>query len=112
MGGNITKAMLEANYSPNTANTPQKLTESKGFKDLMKQYGLTEQLITTSLVEDIKAKPQKRVEELKLGAKVLRMVDEDREPPQQPEITIIKEQKNIYMIVNESEEKIRKELET
>lgn len=37
-GGNITKAMLAAGYSPNTANTPQKLTESKGFKELLQQY--------------------------------------------------------------------------
>ena len=33
-GGNVTQAMLEAEYSPNTANTPQKLTESEGFKEI------------------------------------------------------------------------------
>lgn len=33
-GGNVTQAMLEAGYSPNTANTPQKLTESEGFKEV------------------------------------------------------------------------------
>jgi hypothetical protein len=35
-GGNVTQAMLKAKYSPNTANTPQKLTDSKGFKEAAK----------------------------------------------------------------------------
>jgi len=37
-GGNVTKAMIGAGYSPATANTPQKLTESKGFEELKKEY--------------------------------------------------------------------------
>lgn len=37
-GGNITQAMITAGYSPNTANTPQKLTESDGFRELMEEY--------------------------------------------------------------------------
>lgn len=37
-GGKVTPAMIEAGYSPNTANTPQKLTESKGWKELMEEY--------------------------------------------------------------------------
>ena len=73
-------------------------------------WGLTPELITTSLVEDIKAKPQKRVEELKLGAKVLKMTDEEHKPPVQ-EVTVIKEQKNIYLVVEEAERKLREELE-
>ena len=109
-GGNVTQAMLEAGYSPNTANTPGKLTKSNGWLELMEQYGLTKVLIATSLVEDIKAKPQKRVEELKLGAKVLKMTDEEHKPPVQ-EVTVIKEQKNIYLVVEEAERKLREELE-
>lgn len=34
-GGNIGKAMIEAGYSSATAKTPQKLTKSKGWKELM-----------------------------------------------------------------------------
>lgn len=34
-GGNIGKAMIDAGYSPATAKTPQKLTESKGWQNLM-----------------------------------------------------------------------------
>lgn len=34
-GGNVTKAMLAAGYTKATANTPQKLTESDGFKEIV-----------------------------------------------------------------------------
>lgn len=37
-GGNITQAMLEAGYSVATANTPQKLTDSKGWQELMAEH--------------------------------------------------------------------------
>jgi hypothetical protein len=32
-GGNVTRAMLDANFSPATANNPKNLTESKAFKE-------------------------------------------------------------------------------
>lgn len=69
-GGIVSKAMIDAGYSPNTAKTPQKLTESEGYRELCEKYGLTDSLIITSLVEDIKAKPQNRKSELELGAKI------------------------------------------
>ena len=72
-GGNVTEAMRKAEYSPNTYNTPQKLTESKGYKEELARYGLTEELVTSALVEDIKAKPKKRFLELSLGADILQM---------------------------------------
>ncbi len=72
-GGNVTQAMIASGYSPETANTPKKLTESKGFKELMKEYGLTEGLIAKALVEDINGKPLNRVQELKLGSEILGM---------------------------------------
>lgn len=37
-GGNVSKAMIDAGYSLKTAHTPQKLTESKGWKELMDKY--------------------------------------------------------------------------
>ncbi len=69
-GGNISKAMLEAGYSPNTAKTPQKLTESIGFKELCEVSGLTDALLIESLVEDIKTKKGNRKAELELGFKI------------------------------------------
>lgn len=70
-GGNISKSMRQAGYSPRTAKTPKKLTESDGFKDLLKASGLDENLIIESLVEDIKNKPCDRIRELTLGAELL-----------------------------------------
>ena len=78
-GASVSKAMRESKhpYSPKTAKTPKKLTGSKGYKEELAKYGLTPKLVTSSLVEDIKAKPQKRVSELALGAEILRMKGSD-----------------------------------
>lgn len=73
-GGNVSKAMRDAGYSAKTAINPKKLTESKGFMELLDEYGLTESLIVTALVEDIKMKPQNRKAELELGAKLRNML--------------------------------------
>jgi hypothetical protein len=43
-GGIISTAMIKAGYSPKTAKTPQKLTESDGWKELMSEY-LSDNLI-------------------------------------------------------------------
>jgi hypothetical protein len=67
-------------YGTGLQNQPKRVIESGGFKAALKEFGLTEQLITNALVEDIKAKPKKRVQELKLGAEILGMVKRD-EPP-------------------------------
>ena len=74
-GGIVSKAMRDAGYSKETAKTPKKLTESKGFKQVCKEAGLTEELITQCLSDDIKAKPKNRKGELELGAKILKMTD-------------------------------------
>lgn len=70
-------AMRKAGYSKSTSLTPQRLTETKGFKEAIKEYGLTEELITCSLVDDIKAKPLNRLGELRLGSEILGMKLED-----------------------------------
>lgn len=69
-GGKVSPAMKAAGYSEKTAVNPSKLTESKGFKELMEEYGLTDELIVTSLVADIKAKPGSRTPELTLASKI------------------------------------------
>lgn len=69
-GGNIGQAMVEAGYSPNTAKTPQKLTESLGFIELCEEKGLTDDLLINALVEDIKEKKGDRKAELELGFKI------------------------------------------
>lgn len=62
---------------------PQRITESKGFKQALYDLGMTEELITTSLVSDINAKPANRIQELKLGADILGMVKRE-EPDDKP----------------------------
>jgi hypothetical protein len=78
-GGIVSKAMLDADYSENTAKTPQKLTESKGFKEICADCGLTDELILNSLTEDIKLKPQNRKSELELGAKIKGLIKDRME---------------------------------
>jgi len=76
-GGIVSKAMRDAGYSPATAEDPRKLTESKGFQQLMEEAGLTHELIATSLVDDIKNKPRRRLGELKLGAAITGMIPKE-----------------------------------
>lgn len=66
-------------YGFGLTNSPQRVTESIGFKQALRDLGLTEELITSSLVQDIKAKPEKRIQELKLGADILGMVKREDE---------------------------------
>src|SRR5579859_6381440 len=84
-GGNVSKAMRDAGYSPATAKTPKKLTATRGFNDLLAEYGLTEELVTTSLVEDIKAKPRRRFWELSLAAEILSMKKREPVAPDKPQ---------------------------
>ena len=69
-GGNITKAMRKVGYSEGTINTPQKLTESQGFKSLMESQGLSPEFLNTCLKDDIKAKKGNRFQELQLSYKL------------------------------------------
>lgn len=41
-GGNASRAMRDAGYSPATAENPSKLTSSLGFQELMAQMGVTD----------------------------------------------------------------------
>lgn len=44
-GGNVSKAMRDAGYSAQTAKTPQKLTQSKAFQEVMAAAITDEKLI-------------------------------------------------------------------
>ena len=66
-----------ADYSPKVSHQPSRVFESKGFKQELENFGLTEEFITTSLVDDILAKPAKRFFELNLGAEILGMKQHD-----------------------------------
>jgi len=74
------EVLLQAGYDYSTATVPSLITGSIGYIQSLAKYGLTEELITSSLVEDIQAKPQKRVRELELGADILSMRKRPVEP--------------------------------
>lgn len=78
-GGVVSTAMIKAGYSPATARSPHKLTNTEGFKELLIEYGLTEGLVTRALVADIKKKPGRRVKELALAADILKMRSRNEE---------------------------------
>ena len=63
-------AMVRAGYSENTAIAPTKLTESKGFQELMNDAGLTDEFLNNALYNDIKAKKKNRKPELELAYKL------------------------------------------
>ena len=88
-------------YGTGLQNQPKRVLQSERFKTALEEYGLTEELITTALVDDIKAKPKARVKELGLGADILGM--RKREEPDKPKPT------NVYnFIFNEQfKEKVK-----
>ena len=64
-GGNVTKAMREANYAEATINTPQKLTESKGFQELWEEV-IPDTLLTEVHKEGLQAYKTDKIT-LKIG---------------------------------------------
>lgn len=48
----ISRAMLEAGYSPNTASKPKNLTETKSWKELLDKY-LPDDFVLNAINEDI-----------------------------------------------------------
>lgn len=66
--------MIDAGYAVSTAEKEAKyMMESSGVKKELAKYGLTDELVITSLVEDIQKKPQKRQAELKMALQALGM---------------------------------------
>lgn len=77
--GNISKSMREVGYSENTAINPKNLTESKGFKEICNNIGLTDDFIAKCLQEDIEGKPLNRKPELELASKLKGLLVEKKE---------------------------------
>jgi hypothetical protein len=76
---NKKELLVSVGYTTKTAEVKAKeIMNSKGVQDAFKAKGLTRDLIIDSLVEDIEKKPQKRTEELKLGADILGMREGDK----------------------------------
>jgi len=58
-GGNVTKAMRDAGYSEGTVNTPQKLTDSVGYKEAAKPLVARLQEQIDSAIEQMTIKTDK-----------------------------------------------------
>lgn len=69
-GGNVSRAMVHAGYSPKTAENPQKLTESRGFQIALQESGLSLDTLNRYLADDLKNKPKNRLGELTLAYKL------------------------------------------
>lgn len=68
-GGNVSRAMREAGYSPQTAKSPHKLTNSEGFAELLEAY-LPDDMLLRALSDDIEGKVLNRKPELELAFKI------------------------------------------
>jgi len=75
-GGKLGAAMIAAGFDKTTAKNPKKLTESKGFEVYCRQIGLTKENIANMLMDDLNAKPRKRVGELAIAAKATGLTKE------------------------------------
>ena len=77
--GNVSKSMREVGYSESHSKNPQLVTKSKGFLKVCEESGLTDQLITDALTEDIKEKKGNRKGELELASKIKGLLKEKKE---------------------------------
>ena len=68
-GGNVSKAMRDAGYSPNTAKNPSKLTNTSAWAELMDIY-LPDDMLLRALSDDIEKKEGSRKGELELAYKL------------------------------------------
>lgn len=68
--GSVSAAMRDVGYAEATVRNPKNLTESKGFAELLDELGLTDEFLTSALVEDIAEKKGNRKPELELGFKL------------------------------------------
>ncbi len=54
-GGNISSAMRIAGYSDSMIKNPQKVTKSKGFKEILENIGLDDKSLAKALKEGLEA---------------------------------------------------------
>jgi len=74
-GGNVSKALRDADYSDAYSKNPQKFIATKQFKELADQY-LPDDFLLGALYDDIEQKPKNRKAELELAFKVKgKMID-------------------------------------
>ena len=116
-GGNVTQAMIDAGYSSNTANTPQKLTESKAWEELKEKF-IPDKDLAKVHKEGLKASRKTLMGEepdytvrhkyLETGYKIKGKMKDGIGDEPKPEIHIHNTKINI--IITEAREKIKEQL--
>ena len=97
-GGNAAKAMRDAGYSERTARTPQKLTNSASWQELMEAY-LPDDMLLRALSDDIEKKEGNRIAELTLATKMKgKLVDKFDHTTQGEKITSISEAERLALL--------------
>lgn len=98
-GGNVSKAMRDAGYSPQTAKVPQKLTNSAGFAELLEEY-LPDDMLLRALSDDIEGKELNRKAELELAFKLKgKMVDKSESNVSVEVSSITSEEKTALLLL-------------
>lgn len=100
------QVLRNVGFTDAVAHTPKFVTDTVGFKQALRELGLTEELITTSLVSDIKSKPKNRLGELRLGAEILG-INKREDEPEKP-----REGNTYNFIFSETVQKDIKEIES
>lgn len=100
----LTKGELVAlgGYTGSVIKNPNRALESQGYLKALDEYGLTEELLTKSLVADIKAKPKNRKPELELGYKIRGMLNPEEKPNNQVVVVNISSEIAKKYDINES----------
>lgn len=80
----IGQVLKSVGYGTGLQTQPARVLESQGFKVALAEMGLTTELITESLVDDIHEKPGKRLGELRLGAEILKLTKPESDPNEKP----------------------------
>lgn len=99
-GGNASKAMRDAGYSPNTAKTPSKLTRSRSYKDLLEDILPTEFLLE-ELRKDISSNQGNRRAYLELAFKLKGLLNARQDGPNtqfRPFHEVVAEMKKKYVL--------------
>ena len=80
----IGNSLVKAGYSVKTSESPQLVLESKGFKQLCEESGLSDNMILKALADDIQQKPRDRSKELAIACKVKGLYKADNEQRTMP----------------------------
>jgi hypothetical protein len=78
-GRTLGSALAEVGYSKAVQESPTKVTDTRSFRQIAEELGLTKSFVLNALREDIEKKPQFRGQEIALAMKMHGMLDKTDE---------------------------------